>query len=320
MARSIDFPAQERGILYLTEGGTETEIMYRHGHELREFAAFELLDKPAAVSDLRDMYRRMLDVAAKHGFAAMIGGLDYRASPDWAEKIGYSREALADIQHRCIDFLRDIAAPYMDQVPRLVISGLVGPRGDAYSLNRTITAEEAEEYHAVQLRTLKACDVDLVAALTFNSVPEAVGISRAAARIGLPLSVSFTLDSTHRLQSGPTLKEAIEATDTQAGEARPTFYGINCSHPVEFEPALEPGDWMHRIRALRPNAAKMDKISLCKLGHIEDGDPVELGTIMGDLARRYPHVDIWGGCCGSWDRHFEEIARTVKEVRENIAA
>lgn len=274
MATSAPFAPQQDDLLYLTEGGTETEVLYRHGYELREFAMFELIDNRNAMRDLHDMYRRYLDVAAAHGFAAMMAGLDYRASPDWARKIGYSVDALADIQHRCIGFLRDAVRPYEEQLPRVVICGCCGPRGDAYSLNRTITADEAEEYHSVQLETLQACDVDLVWAATFNNVPEAVGISRAAAAVGLPITVSFTLDSRSRLRSGPSLREAIEATDAEAGDAKPVFYGINCSHPLEFEPALEPGDWIRRIRSLRPNAAMMDKVSLCKLGHIEEGDPV----------------------------------------------
>ena len=86
----------------------------------------------------------------------------------------------------------------------------------------------------------KQSEVDFVWAATFNNVPEAVGVARAAARTGLPLQISFTLDSNHRLKSGPSLKEAIEAVDAEAGDARPDFYGINCSHPLEFEPALEP--------------------------------------------------------------------------------
>jgi methionine synthase I (cobalamin-dependent) len=59
----------------------------------------------------------------------------------------------------------------------------------------------------------------------------------------------------------------------------------------------------------------MDKIALCKLGHLEEGDPVELGAQMGDLARRYPHIDMWGGCCGVWEVHLDEIARNVAEAR-----
>lgn len=306
---------REEGLIYLAEGGTETEIMYRHGHELREFAMFELMDNPAAVADMTDMYRRYLDVAAKHGFAALMAGFDYRASPDWGKKLGYSLDGLREMQHKCIDFLREVSKPYSDQLPRIAIAGCIGPRGDAYSLNQDITADTAEDYHSVQMATLKECDVDLVWAATINNIPEAVGISRAAATAGLPVNMSFTLDSAHKLKSGPSLKQAIAATDAEAGEARPDSYGINCSHPVEFEPALEPGEWSSRIRLLRPNAAKMDKVSLCKLGHIEEGDPEELGRLMGDLAQRYPDIDIWGGCCGTWDKHADQIATRVGQVR-----
>jgi len=255
------------------------------------------------------MYSRYLEAAAR---VALMGGLDYRASPDWGTKLGYSRESLAEAELSSINFLREVGSPYKDEVDILYV-GIVGPRGDAYSLNRTITEDDAEDYHSVQIETLKRAQVDLVRAMTFNNVPEAVGVSRAAARAEMPLTVSFTLDSTNGLKSGPTLREAIKMTDSACGHARPDFYGINCSHPLEFEPALEPGDWTKRIRSLRPNAAMMEKQKLCQIGHLEDGDPPELGRQMGGLARRYPHFDIWGGCCGTWESHLDEIPRNVRE-------
>ena len=43
------FPQQQAGLRYLTEGGQETEIMYKFGFELPEFALFPLLDDPRAV-------------------------------------------------------------------------------------------------------------------------------------------------------------------------------------------------------------------------------------------------------------------------------
>ncbi len=313
------FPDQQAGVLYLAEGGQETELMYKYGFELPEFALFPLLDDPRAVAELRGMYTRYLEVASRHGFTPLMGGLDYRASPDWGELLGYSPAALADLQLRSIDFLRDVAEPFVDQVPAARIVGIVGPRGDAYAADRDITADEAQAYHSVQMATLARADVDLVEAMTFNNVPEAVGLARAAAEVGLPLCVSFTLDSSSRLHSGPSLREAIESIDAEAGSERPAFYGINCSHPHEFEPALEPGPWFERVRLLRPNAAMMDKIALCTLGHLESGDPPALASLMGDLAARYPHVDIWGGCCGTWEVHLDEIAARVVSSRAATA-
>lgn len=66
---------------------------------------------------------------------------------------------------------------------------------------------------------------------------------------------------------------------------------------------------------MRPNAALMDKVSLCRIGHLEEGDPRELGLLLATLARRFPHIDIWGGCCGTWDKHLGEIAREVRAAR-----
>ena len=292
--------------------------MYRHGHELPEFAMFALLDDPAARRDIEAMYRSYLDVAAEHGFVPLMGGLDYRASPDWAAKIGYSADGLEDTQLRCIDLLREVARPYAGQLPDVLFAGVVGPRGDAYQLNRTITADEAEEYHAVQIASLVKAEVDLVEAMTFNNVPEAVGVARAAARAGLPLAILFTLDETAHLASGPSLREAIEAVDAQTGPDRPDFYGVNCSPPLEFLPALEPGDWTGRIRAVRPNAALMDKISLCRLGHLEEGDPRELGLLLAGIARRFPHIDVWGGCCGTWDDHLRAIAQQLRPLESVV--
>lgn len=314
---AAEFLKQQPGVDYLTEGGQETEIMYKYGFDLPNFAMFPLLDNPRAVTELRGMYSRYLDTAARHGFGVIVGGLDYRASPDWGSLLGYSPESLAEMQLRAIDFLREVAHPYAGDVPALKYAGIVGPRGDAYETNRTITADEAEDYHGQQMATLALAGVDVVEAMTFNGVPEVIGLARAAARANLALGVLFTLDhSTRRLASGPTLKDAIETIDMQTGDDRPAFYGINCSHPLEFMPAIEPGDWFERVRCLRPNAAMMDKIALCTLGHLEVGDPPALGELMGGLAEQYPHIDIWGGCCGTWDTHLDEIARNVRAARE----
>ncbi|KTE78479.1 hypothetical protein ATE59_01185 [Sphingopyxis sp. A083] len=75
----------------------------------------------------------------------MISGRDYRASPGWGAKLGYSREELWDALEQSIAFQRIAARPYDGRVPEILIGGILGPRGDAYSLDQTITAVEAED-------------------------------------------------------------------------------------------------------------------------------------------------------------------------------
>jgi homocysteine S-methyltransferase len=313
MDNKKSFPPQKDGRIYLSEGGTETEILYKYGFELPEFAMFPLLDNPEAVSQMQGMYRKYLDVVAKHGMCALIGGLDYRASPDWGKLLGYSPQGLSEANHKSIDFLREVASEYASDIPEILIQGLIGPRGDAYERNISISENEAEDYHSIQLTTLKEANVDLALAITFNNVPESIGVARAAKKIGVPLAISLSLDSTSKLNSGPSLAEAITTIDAETDLA-PEFYLINCSHPLEYEPAIESGDWINRVRGVRPNASKMEKIELCQIGHLEDGDPVELGAQCGDLARRYPHMDIWGGCCGTWDTHLDQIAKNILTI------
>jgi hypothetical protein len=152
--------------------------------------------------------------------------------------------------------------------------------------------------------------------MTFNNVPEAVGVSRAAAHTGLPLMVYFTLDRTSRLKPGSSLKHAIEATDAATGDARPDFYGINCSHPLECGACS-------RVRRLdqtdtcsspeRRDDGKRATLPDRSIGHLGAGDPAELGRQMGELARRYPHIDFGAGVVGRRKTRLAEIARSVRE-------
>ena len=158
----------------------------------------------------------------RHAFGAdnsFTDRIDYRASPDWGRLLGYSPDGLAEANLQSIDFLREIANEYASEIPGILIQGLIGPRGDAYERNENITENEAEDYHSVQLETLKKADVDLALAMTFNNIPESIGVARAAAKIGVPLGISFSLDNSSKLNSGPSPVEAITAIDKETDQS-----------------------------------------------------------------------------------------------------
>lgn len=318
MTGTFTHPAPRDGLLYLTEGGFETELLYRHGIDLPCFAAFAILADPAKAEVMRGLYRRVLDVAAAEGLGALIGWLGYRASPDWGAKLGMSPEGLREATLRAVDFIQALKREYVGQIPDIVVNEGMGPRGDAYGTGGRITETEAEDYHSVQLATVKD-QVDLVWAATQNNLPEVIGMARAARALDVPFAVAWSLNAQSRLNSGPTVAEAVETVDA-AVPGGVAWHGINCSHPREFAPAIMPGPWLDRLRCIRPNAAAMDKIALCKIGHLEEGDPVALGREMGDVARRFPRMDIWGGCCGTDHKHLREIARNVKAMRDAVPA
>ena len=229
--------------------------------------------------------------------------------------MGYSTEGLAEINIRGVEFYKDLAKEYESEDNPMPIGGVIGPRGDAYEIGGTPEASEAEDYHSEQIQTLKDAGVDMITAATFSFVEEAIGIARAARSAEIPLVVSFFTNNDGRLEGGLSVREAIEAVDS-ATNSSPIYYMINCAHPLEFEPALEDAEWMKRIGGFMPNAVASEKLSLCTLGHLEDGDPEEIGRQMGGLSRRFNHITVWGGCCGTDSRHLGQICMRVHEARE----
>ena len=168
----------------------------------------------------------------------MFCSLTYRASRDWGQLLGFSAEGLAEMNHKAIAFYREIAGEVGLDPASTLYSGCIGPRGDAYQTNPTITAASAEDYHSGQIETFRKAGVDLVTALTLNSTEEAIGIAWAARAADVPSTISFTLDKNRMVDGTHTLRAAIEDVDA-ATDGAPAYYMINCSHPVDFEPALD---------------------------------------------------------------------------------
>jgi S-methylmethionine-dependent homocysteine/selenocysteine methylase len=307
---------QQAGKLMSTAGGFETWMQYVDGFELRHFCGFELLNDARGRSCLKDYHRKVVEAAVANGFGMINEGLHYRASRDWGELVGFSLEALEEINIRGIEFYQDFAREYASPETPMLVGGVIGPRGDAYNIGRLPDAAEAEDYHSEQILTFRKAGADHVTAMTFSSVEEAIGVARAAKSADMPVVISFLVAWGGWLKGGETLQEAITRVDLATGNA-PQYYMINCTHPTEFEPGLTPGEWTARLGGFMPNAVAMETMDLCKLGHLEDGDPGELGGQMAKLARRFPHINVWGGCCGTDGRHIGQITRQVSEVRRS---
>lgn len=310
MTRTTPTLPHQTDDIFLTDGGTETWLMYKRGFELPEFSAFHLLNDKKAAGALRDYYAAFADIAKRLGTPFIFDSLTYRASRDWGALLGYSTEGLAEMNHKCFALYRDCAAEAGLPPRDTVLSGCIGPKGDAYKTNQDLTAESAEAYHAEQIETFKAAGADIVTALTLNTTAEAIGIARASAAAGLPSVIAFTIEKDRRLRSGETLKQAIETVDAATASA-PAYYMINCSHPVDFGPALESEPWADRIRGLRANASSLDHGTLCQLGHLEEGDPDELAGQYVDIRAAHPNMNVFGGCCGTDYVHVEKIGKAL---------
>ena len=72
-----------------------------------------------------------------------------------------------------------------------------------------MTAGAAERYHYDQIESFRDSEADMISAVTMTYSAEATGIARAARACGMPVAISFTVETDGRLPSGETLAEAI---------------------------------------------------------------------------------------------------------------
>ena len=296
--------------LFLTDGGLETTLVFLEKMDLPYFAAFDLMASLEGRAKLRDYFRRYLVIALSSRAGFIFESPTWRASRDWAEKLGHSAPELADMNRASIELMAKLRAEYETSTTPMVLSGCVGPRGDGYKPELTMSVGEAERYHSEQIRVFAETEADMISAITMNYVEEAIGIVRAADAVGMPVAVSFTTETNGRLPTGETLKEAIVAVDLATSGA-PAYFMINCAHPTHFAETLRSGEpWVKRIRGLRANASKRSHAELDSATDLDAGNPVELGKEYRALIRRHPHLTVLGGCCGTDNRHVEAIAHS----------
>lgn len=291
---------------FLTDGGIETTLIFRDGCELPHFAAFDLLKDESGREALRNYFRPFAAIAAELGYGFVLESATWRASPDWAGRLGYSTAQLAEANRRSIELLEEIRGE--QHAVEMVISGCLGPRGDGYNACQQLTPDEAQQYHARQVDTFRDTPADMVTAITMTHTAEAIGIARAAQAAGMPAVISFTVETDGCLPSGQPLADAIGQVDEATGNSV-AYYMLNCAHPTHFEGVLVEGaDWLDRIRGLRTNASRKSHAELDEAEELDIGNPAELGADHVRLKSRLKNLNVLGGCCGTDERHVREIA------------
>jgi len=305
--RYRDHLPQLDGGLFLTDGGIETVLIFREGIDLPLFAAFDLLKDDEGTEALRRYYDPYMALARERELGFVLESPTWRASPRWAAEIGYGPDDLDAMNRKAIALLEEIRGTHENGGAPIVISGCIGPQDDGYNPAGLLSPAAAREYHAVQIGTFADTAADMVAAITMTYVEEALGIARAADEFGLPVAISFTVETDGRLPSGQDLGSAIEEVDAGSGTP-PAYFMVNCAHPTHFEAVLDEGaGWRERIKGLRANASTKSHAELDEATDLDDGDPVDLGQRYAGLRQRLPGLNVLGGCCGTDHRHVAEI-------------
>lgn len=304
---------QMSGGLYLTDAGLETDLIFNHGLDIREFAAHTLLSDAPGRETMANYFRGFLNLARAQGTGFVLDSPTWRAQSRFASALDCTERDLWDANREAVRFVAALRDECAGHGQLIVLNGVVGPCGDAYAPEQAIVAREAEDYHDQQVGWLADTDVDMLTALTFTQSAEAIGLLRAARKVDLPVVISFTVETDGTLPTGQHLGDAIAEVDAATGKAA-AYFMVNCAHPDHFRDALHDEDWLPRLRGLRCNASRCSHAELDEAEELDAGDPRELAQLYRGLMQKMPWVNVVGGCCGSDLRHVSQIASAVQNI------
>lgn len=286
---------------WVTDGGLETDLIFNQGVDLPGFASFPLVEDAEGIRLLERYYAGYAAVAAAAGAGLLVETPTWRSNTDWGRVLGYAPSDLDRINQAAVALARAVAN--RSGLDRTRVSGVVGPRGDGY-LAGGEDPDEAADYHAAQVHAFGKAGADLVHAMTMTGPAEGIGVVRAARDAGLPVAVSFTVETDGRLPDGSTLAATLARVEA---EAPADWYGVNCAHPTHLLPGLDGGSWQSRLTFFRPNASTLSHAELDEMEVLDPGDLGLLASSAGGLRDQVPTIGVVGGCCGTDSRHVAAL-------------
>ena len=289
---------------YLLGESMETSLATRQHVELTHSAAFELLYSREGRALIEAYYEPYLKLATRHNMTYILEAPTWRANPDWVFKLGYNAEETSVVNRHAVQFLREIQHSKNCDV---IISGAVGPRKSQCDSENNMTPDEAAAYHSVQVLALALSDVDVISGVSFTCSDEAIGVVWASRSVGVPVVISFRLESNGNLPNGESLDEAIARVDA-ATENYTSHFIVHCADVNALCDLLERGgNWKRRLHGLREPI-------MCTTPVNTNSQPCR-GTTNGEfqsmaaLKKQLPNFQIIGGCTQKSGYELDELCR-----------
>ena len=207
--------------IFLSEGGMMTDFFF--GEETKDVKVpecnifFNFIRDEKIMNWSLTRERKFMDLCLKEnnefGYV-LLAFFTYKARKDDVKKhLNIDEQEWIKMNKDYVQRLDDLRTEYEKLVPNcppILIQGLLIPKGghgDAFSLDTKMTCKEAEEYHADQIKVLAdetKIDFLLVALVSYSE--EGIGICNAAAKVNLPVVMSYTTETDGLLPSGESVK------------------------------------------------------------------------------------------------------------------
>jgi S-methylmethionine-dependent homocysteine/selenocysteine methylase len=261
---------------------------------------------------LEIIYRQYISVGQKYNLPIMIMTPTRRVNHESVSKSPYhSKNLISD----SLTFLKRIKESYGEYSPHILIGGLLGCKGDAYSGEKILDINQAYTFHKQQTSQFQKEKPDFLFAGIMPEINEATGMAAAMAETDIPYVISFMIRKDGCLIDGTSLSEAIKRIDDKVSP-QPVCYMTNCVHPTNLIAALcnnknKNSPQLKRFSGLQANASTLspEELNNCSILHQGDFDAMIAEML---ILQKHHGLKIFGGCCGTNDVFLDKLSKKLK--------
>lgn len=263
---------------------------------------------------LRSLWLAYAAIAGRHGLPILATTPTRRANRHSIAKSGLPMHTLQENLH----FLQSVQEASQTD---FLAGGMMGCAGNAYTGEGCLPYDEALALHRWAAEEFRLAGADFLLAALQPTLPEATAIAQAMAESGLPYLVSFTLQSNGKLIDDTPLWQAIVHIDESVSR-KPVFYMTNCVHTsivceALFQPFNQTAAVRERFLGIQANTSPLPYSLLDASPILYTSPPDELAAGMRRLRQEFG-FRLFGGCCGTDDRHLEAIASMLtRQLKED---
>ena len=257
---------------------------------------------------LRELWNGYLAIAREYNVPFLATTPTRRANKERVRNSCYTEDIIADN----VDFLKTIADSYSN----MLIGGLMGCKGDAYTGDGELGLEASRNFHTWQVAKFKDAGVDFLYAGIMPMLPEAVGMAQAMSESGLPYIISFTIKDNGKIIDGVNINDAIEIIDS-AVDIPPVCYMTNCVHPRIVAKALQQPfnqtvTVKQRFLGIQANTSPLSYEELDNSADLKTSDPDQWAVDINNLEEQY-RMKIFGGCCGTDNIYMSKMVSLLSK-------